>query len=158
MRALIRAALTAAILAPAVGVAQSAEIRVLAVRAPEAALRGIATDFARESGHQVTLTIDSSAAVLERIKANEVYDAIIIAEPVMDQLDRQGLVNPETRERLAKTGDTPLPDAQMPETYEAALMSDGAAVEAARAFIRYLASPDARPRWSAAKLEPLADH
>jgi ABC-type molybdate transport system substrate-binding protein len=158
MRGLVRTVLTASMLLSLAGMAQAAEIRVLAVRAPEAALRGIAMDFARESGHQVLLTVDSPAAVLEKIKANEVYDAIVIAETAMDQLDRQGLVNPETRERLAKTGDTPLPDAQMPETYEAALMSDGAAVEAARAFIRYLASPDARPRWSAAKLEPLADH
>jgi hypothetical protein len=37
-------------------------------------------------------------------------------------------------------------------------MSDGAVPEAARAFIRFLASPDARPKWVAAKLEPLADH
>jgi ABC-type molybdate transport system substrate-binding protein len=158
MRALVRAALIAATLLPVPGMALAADIRVLAVRAPEAALRGIATDFARESGHQVIFTIDSPAAVLEKIEANEVYDAIVIAETAMDQLDKHGLVNPETRERLAKTGDTPLPDAQTPETYEAALMSDGASVEAARAFIRYLASPDARPRWSAAKLVPLADH
>ena len=30
--------------------------------------------------------------------------------------------------------------------------------EAARAFIRFLAGPDARAKWLAARLEPLADH
>ena len=33
-------------------------------------------------------------------------------------------------------------------------MSDGSEPEAARAFIRYLASPEARAQWLAAKLEP----
>ena len=37
-------------------------------------------------------------------------------------------------------------------------MSDGSVPEAARAFIRFLADPDARAKWLAARLEPLADH
>jgi hypothetical protein len=37
-------------------------------------------------------------------------------------------------------------------------MSDGAVPLAARAFIHFLSSPDARAKWLAAKLEPLADH
>jgi hypothetical protein len=37
-------------------------------------------------------------------------------------------------------------------------MSDGAVPEAARAFIQFLASPEARARWLAARLEPLSDH
>jgi hypothetical protein len=36
-------------------------------------------------------------------------------------------------------------------------MSDGSVPEAARAFIRFLASAEARAQWGAAKLEPLAD-
>jgi Bacterial extracellular solute-binding protein len=47
---------------------------------------------------------------------------------------------------------------QVSTTYEGALMSDGAVPEAARAFIRFLAGPDARAKWLAARLEPLADH
>ena len=54
-------------------------------------------------------------------------------------------------------GPVPAP-LQIVTTYEGGLMSDGAVPEAARAFIRFLASPDARPKWVAAKLEPLADH
>ena len=56
----------------------------------------------------------------------------------MDQLDKQGIVNPESRVRLA---------AQRPTVYQGALMSDGAVPEAAREFIRYLASPEARDKW-----------
>ncbi len=50
------------------------------------------------------------------------------------------------------------PQLQINTAYEGALMSDGALPEATRAFLRFLASPDARPRWVAAKLEPLSDH
>ncbi len=46
---------------------------------------------------------------------------------------------------------------QIATSYEGALMSDGAVPEAARAFIRFLAGPEARAKWVAAKLEP-ADH
>jgi molybdate transport system substrate-binding protein len=47
---------------------------------------------------------------------------------------------------------------QIATTYEGALMSDGAVPLAARAFIHFLSSPEARAKWVAAKLEPLADH
>jgi molybdate transport system substrate-binding protein len=256
MRAFVRNMLIASMLTPLVGMADAAEIRLLAVRAPEAAIRALAADFAKESGHQVVFTIGSPATVMQKIKTNEVHDVVIVSEPAMDQLDRDGLVNPESRARLANTGigvvvregaappDVSTPDAfkqallaaksivygdvfpntsgekvekilaaagildalkpklrivsghansqpmiakgeielglynlseiaedkgvklvgpvpaplQLFTTYEAALMSDGSVVEAARAFIQFLASPDARPRWAAARLAPLADH
>ena len=50
------------------------------------------------------------------------------------------------------------PPLQITTTYEGALMSDGAVPEAARAFIRFLASAEARDQWVAAKLEPLPGH
>jgi molybdate transport system substrate-binding protein len=235
--------------------ARAADIRVLAVRAPEVAIRNLAADFAKETGHQVIFTIGSPAVVMQKIKANEVHDAVIVSEPAMDLLDRDGIVNPESRVRLANTGigvavrdGAPLPDLSTPDafkqallaaksivygdvlpnqsgekvekilgqlgildalrpkirivsghansqpliakgeielglynlseipegkgvklagpvpaplqlltTYEGALMSDGSVPEAARAFIRFLASADARDRWIAARLEPVAD-
>jgi len=256
MRALVRTVLIASTLMSCAGMAAAAEVRVLAVRAPEAAIRALAADFAKENGHQIMFTIGSPAAVMQKIRANEIHDAVIVAEPAMDELDKAGIVNPESRVRLSATGigvvvreGGPVPDVSTPEafkqallaakslvygdvfpnssgekvekilaaagildslkpklkivsghansqpmiakgeiemglynlseipdgkgiklagpvpaplqlvtTYEAALMSDGSAVEATRAFIHFLASPEARPRWSAARLEPLADH
>jgi ABC-type glycerol-3-phosphate transport system substrate-binding protein len=46
---------------------------------------------------------------------------------------------------------------QVTTSYEGALMSDGSVPEAARAFIRFLANPEARTKWVAARLEPLAE-
>ena len=105
MRGLVRRIVTiAATLISVAGMARAAEVRVLAVRAPEVALRNLAADFAKETGHQVVFTIGSPAVVMQKIKANEVHDAVIVSEPAMDQLDREGIVNPESRVRLANTG------------------------------------------------------
>jgi ABC-type molybdate transport system substrate-binding protein len=139
----------AAVLMSLTGMAAAVEVRVLGVDAVEQAVRAVAADFARETGHQVVFTIAPPAVVMEKITANETHDAVIVSEPAMDQLDRDGIVNPESRVRLAKDG---------PTTYEGGLMTDGSVPEAARAFIRFLAEPDARAKWIAAKLEPLADH
>src|SRR3989442_1143075 len=46
---------------------------------------------------------------------------------------------------------------QVTTSYEGAVMSDGSEPQAARAFIRFLASPEARAKWLGARLEPPAD-
>jgi molybdate transport system substrate-binding protein len=239
------------------GMAIADDIRVLSVGAVQHAVKALAADFGKESGHRVVLTIGSPAVVMQKIKDGEVFDAVIVSEPAMDVLDKEGVVNPESRVRLANTGmgvavrsGAPVPDLSTPEafkqavltaksvvygdpalpnqsgekaekilakagildalkpklrivpgqaasqemiakgeielgfynvseipedkglklagpvppplqistTYEGGLMSDGAVPLAARAFIHFLSSPDARAKWLAAKLEPLADH
>ncbi|HEY1363825.1 MAG TPA: substrate-binding domain-containing protein [Xanthobacteraceae bacterium] len=236
------------------GMTRADEVRVLSVGAVQNAIRTLAADFAKESGHRIVFTIGAPALVMQKIKAGEVHDAIIVSEPAMDALDRDGLVNPESRARLAAAGlgvavraGAPLPDLatvdafkqallnarsivygdpgipdqsgekaerllagagildvlrpkirvvpgqaqsqdmiakgevelglynaseipagkgvqfagpvpaplQVLTTYEGALMSEGSVPEAARDFIEFLASEDARAKWVAARLEPL---
>jgi ABC-type molybdate transport system substrate-binding protein len=149
MLACARIASVAAMLASFAGMAAAAEIRVLSAEALAPALGSLAADFTRENGHAVVFTTAPPAQVMQKIAANEVHDAVIVSEPAMDQLDRDGIVNPESRVRLVADGAT---------TYEGALMSDGSVPEAARAFIRFLASADARDRWAAARLEPVPEH
>ncbi|HEY7664984.1 MAG TPA: substrate-binding domain-containing protein [Xanthobacteraceae bacterium] len=257
MRSCARLACIALMLLSLAGAATADEVRVLSVGAVQNAVRVLAADFARESGHHVQLTVGSPVVVMQKIKDGAVFDAVIVSEPAMDGLDRDGIVNPESRVRLASTGlgvavrdGAPLPDLSTPEafkaallaansivygdpalpnqsgekaqkvlaqaglldalkdklrvvpgqaasqeliakgeiemglynvseipegkgvklagpvpaplqiatTYEGALMSEGAVPEAARAFIRFLAEPDARAKWVAARLEPLAEH
>ena len=256
MRSFGRIASIAVMLVSLAGIAAAADIRVLSVGAVQNAVKELAAEFDHETGHRVVLTIASPAVVTQKIKDGEVYDAVIVSEPAMDRLDKEGIVNPESRVPLGKTGmgvavraGTPLPDLSTPEAfkqallgaksvvygdptlpnqsgekaerilvqaglldalkprlrivpgqatsqeliakgevqmglyniseipegkglayagpvpkllqiatnYEGALMSDGAVPEAARAFIRFLASPDARGKWLAARLEPPAD-
>ena len=253
MRTFGRNACIAVTLISLTGMAGAADIRVLSVGAVQHAVKELATEFGNETGHKVILTVASPVVITQKIKNGEVFDAVIVSEPAMDRMDKEGVVNPESRVALAKTGmgvavraGAPLPDLSTPEAfkqallaaksvvygdpalpnqsgekaerilvqagildalkprlkivpgqaasqeliakgevemgfyniseipedkglafagpvpallqigtnYEAALMSDGAVPEAARAFIRYLASHDARAKWIAAKLEP----
>src|SRR5262249_52367336 len=48
--------------------------------------------------------LGSPAIVTQKIKDGEVFDAVIVSEPAMDRLDKEGVVNPESRVPLAKTG------------------------------------------------------
>jgi molybdate transport system substrate-binding protein len=256
MRTLRRTVLIAATLVSLASMAGAADIRVLSVEAVQNAVRILAADFNKETGNQVILTIVPPAAAMQKIKAGDTFDALITSEAAMDELDRDGMVNPESRVRLANGGfgiavrtaapalDLSTPEAfkqallsaasivygdptlpnesgekaerilakagilatlkpklrivaglsagqemiakgevamglydigdiaegrgitfagpvpaplQISTSYEGALMSDGAEPEAARAFIRFLASPDASAQWLAARLEPLGD-
>ena len=256
MRSFGRIASIAVTLISVASMAGAADIRVLSVGAVQHAVKELAAEFGNETGHKVILTVASPAVVTQKIKDGEVFDAVIVSEPAMDRLDQDGVVNPESRVPLAKTGmgvavraGAPLPDLSTPEafkqallaaksvvygdptlpnqsgekaerilvqagildalksrlkivpaqaasqeliakgevemglynvseipegkglafagpvpaplqittSYEGALMSDGAEPQAARAFIRFLASPEARAKWVAARLEPLAE-
>src|SRR5262249_44813397 len=129
------------------GTAHAANINVLSAAAVQDVVRQLATDFAKETGHQVFFLSPLSFDAPQFLDpdAKVIPDAVIATEAILDQLDKDGMVNPESRVRLAADGTT---------TYEGALMSDGGVVEAARAFIEFLASPDARDAWIAGKLEP----
>jgi molybdate transport system substrate-binding protein len=257
MRAFGQTVSIAAVLVSLAGMAAAADIRVLSVGAVQNAVRPLAAEFSKETGHKIVFTVGSPAVVAQKLKDGETFDAVIVSEPAMDRLDNEGVVNPESRVRLANTGigvavraGAPVPNLSTPDafkqallaaksvvygdpalpnqsgekaeqilakaglldalkgklritpgqaegqdliakgevemglynlseipegkglkiagpvpvplqlatTYEGALMSDGAVPEAARAFIRFLAEPDARAKWIAAKLEPFADH
>jgi molybdate transport system substrate-binding protein len=257
MRAFGRTISIAAVLVSLAGMAAAADIRVLSVGAVQNAVRPLAADFSKDTGHKIVFTVGSPAVVVQKLKDGEIFDAVIVSEPAMDRLDKEGIVNPESRVRLATTGigvavragapapnlatpdafkqallaaksvvygDPTLPNqsgekaeqilakagildamkpklrivpgqaesqdliangevemglynlSEIPEsrglkiagpvpaplqlatTYEGALMSDGSVPQAAREFIRFLSDPDARAKWLAARLEPLADH
>ena len=257
MRAFGRTISITAVLVSLAGMAAGADIRLLSVGAVQNAVRPLAADFSKDTGHKIVFTVGSPAVVAQKIKDGEIFDAVIVSEPAMDRLDKEGIVNPESRVRLANTGigvavragapapnlatpdafkqallaaksvvygDPTLPNqsgekaeqilakagildalkpklrivpgqaesqdliakgevemglynlSEIPEgkglkiagpvpaplqiatTYEGALMSDGSVPQAAREFIRFLSEPEARAKWLAAKLEPLADH
>ena len=150
MRMFARIAFAVVMVAALAGASRPATINVLSAPAVQEVVRQLAADFAKETGHQVFFLSPLSFAAPTFLDqdAKVTPDAVITTEPIMDQLDKDGMVNPESRVRLAADGTT---------TYEGALMSDGGVPEAAREFIRFLASADARAAWIAGKLEPLSD-
>ena len=130
MRVFARTVAIAAVLISFAGMAAAAEIRVLSVGAVQHAVRNLVAEFEKETGHRIVLSVSSPAIAMQKIKAGEVHDAVIVSEPAMDQLDRDGIVNPESRVRLASTGlgvaireGAPLPDLSSPESFKLALLA-----------------------------------
>jgi molybdate transport system substrate-binding protein len=130
MRFIRRIASVAATLMSLTSMAGAADIRVVSVGAVQNAVRDLAAEFGKETGNHVVLTIAAPAIVMQKIKEGEIYDVAIVSEPAMDRLDKEGVVNPESRVPLAKTGmgvavraGAPLPDLSTPEAFKQALLA-----------------------------------
>src|SRR6516162_304853 len=65
----------------------AADIRVLSVGAVQNAVRTLVAQHEKDSGQRVVLTVGSPAVVLQKIKAGEIFDALIASEGAMDELD-----------------------------------------------------------------------
>ena len=124
MRGLGRSITIAVVLVSLTGMARGAEVRVLSVGAVQNAVKSLAADFAKETAHQIVFTIGSPAIVMQKIKDGETYDAVIVSEPAMDLLDREGTVNPETVSGgVAVRAGAPTPDLSTPEAFKQALLA-----------------------------------
>ena len=74
------------------GMALAADIRVLSVEEAQDPVRALGSEFKKETGQEVDLTISSAAALMAKLKAGETFDALIASEAAMDELDGEGLV------------------------------------------------------------------
>jgi molybdate transport system substrate-binding protein len=113
----------------AAGAAAAAEVRALSVGSVQVAVKALATDFAKETGHKVTLTVVTPSDIPQKL-ANATYDMIICSIPAMDALDKAGSIKPGSRSPLARVGigvmareGAPLPDVSTPEAFKKALLA-----------------------------------
>lgn len=105
MRSVCRrlAFVAAAMLATAADAA-AAEIRIVNANALTIAMREIAANFTKETGHQVTFTGVSPGLVDQRIKAGEVYDIVINAAASMEAYEKEGRLRAGSRRPFARVG------------------------------------------------------
>jgi molybdate transport system substrate-binding protein len=82
----------------------AAEIKVLNANALTIAMKEIAADFTKETGHQVSFVGVSPGLVEQRIKAGEVYDLVITATESAAAFERDGKWRAGTRRPLARVG------------------------------------------------------
>jgi molybdate transport system substrate-binding protein len=112
-----------------IGLAGAAEVRVLSVGAVQVALKNLAADFSKETGHQVTFSIASPVVVERKLAAGEVHDVVILSAPAMDDLDKAGGVQAGSRMPLARVGigvsvreGSDVPDISTPEAFKRTLL------------------------------------
>ena len=84
--------------------ASAAEIKVLNANALTIAMKELAADFTKETGHQVSFVGVSPGLVDQRIKAGEVYDIIINATASVEAFEKEGSWRAGTRRPLARVG------------------------------------------------------
>src|SRR5262249_51118388 len=96
--------LIAAALLASAAVCAAAEIKVVNANALTIAMKEIAANFTKETGHQVSFTGVSPGQVDQRIRAGEVYDIVINATASMAAYETEGRLRTGSRRPLARVG------------------------------------------------------
>jgi molybdate transport system substrate-binding protein len=104
MRCIHRAASTVAALLALTASVAAAEIKVLSANALSIAEKALGEAFTKETGHQVAFMFGSPGQVLDRLKAGETYDLVIMPSGAAASLDLEGKWRAETRRPLARVG------------------------------------------------------
>jgi molybdate transport system substrate-binding protein len=86
------------------GMAQAADIKVLASNALKEAYLELVPAFEKATEHKVATTWAGTNDILKRMAAGETYDLVIMAGPSLDKLIEQGKIVPGSRIDLAKSG------------------------------------------------------
>jgi molybdate transport system substrate-binding protein len=90
-------------LAPSRG-AQAAEIKVLSSTALKAAMEELAPQFERATEYKLAITYGPSAGLKPRIEAGEPFDLALITPASIDELIKQGRIEPGSRYNIGRTG------------------------------------------------------
>jgi molybdate transport system substrate-binding protein len=102
MRSRLIVAAAALLLFP--GIAQNAEIKLLASGAIKDAYLELLPEFEKESGHKVVASWSSTTDIQKRVAAGEVADLVILGNSGTEQLIKQGKLVAGSRAIFAKSG------------------------------------------------------
>lgn len=104
MRPVCSTFIAAAMCSALVAEAAAVEIKVVNANALTIAMKEIAANFTKETGHQVTFTGVSPGRVDQRVRAGEVYDVIINAVASVEAYEKEGRLRAGSRHPLARVG------------------------------------------------------
>ncbi|MGE5523217.1 MAG: molybdate ABC transporter substrate-binding protein [Rhodospirillaceae bacterium] len=83
---------------------QAAEIRVYSGGAPQEALKVLAPEFERATGHRLAFTYGVVGEIRKRLGAREKADVILLPVPLMDSMEKANAVRPGSRILLSRVG------------------------------------------------------
>lgn len=92
----------AAAISLAAAYAQAAELRVFVGGALAETVTKIGTEFARTSGHKMEFVSDTTGALINKLKAGETADVIVVTETAIDGLQKDGALAEGTRTNLVR--------------------------------------------------------
>lgn len=104
-------------------------IKVLTGGAYKAVVLAAVPAFEGDTGNRVTVVNDTVGALLRRIDGGEAFDVVIVTPAALDELARQGRIDPDARTDLAKVGvgvmvkaGTPVPDVGTVDAFKRAVL------------------------------------
>jgi len=109
--------------------AKAVQIRVYSGGAPRVAVKGLAPEFERASGHRLALTFDGVAPLRARLASGEKADVILLPAPMLAAMDEAGALRPGSRTEIARSAlgvvvrrGAAAPDISTPEAVRKALL------------------------------------
>jgi molybdate transport system substrate-binding protein len=93
-----------AIMLAGIASAAAAEIKVFSTGAFKEALGALAPTFEKSSGHTVVAIPGNTEEIIKRLSAGETLDIVIAPVPLIDQMMQRGVLIPESRVDVAKSG------------------------------------------------------
>ena len=110
--------------------ANSAELRILAVRAIAIVLQEIGPQFEQQTGYKLVVTSDLGAGLIRRIDAGEPFDIFTGTPAQLDGLIKAGKLAADTRTALVRSGigvevraGTPKPDISTKDAFVRTLLA-----------------------------------
>ncbi len=111
--------------------AQGAEIKVFVGGAMTETVSKIGADFAKSSGHKMEFVSDTTGALVNKLKAGEKADVIVVTEAAIDGLQKDGTLVQGSRTPLVralvgvgvKAGSATAPDLSSVDAFKRALLA-----------------------------------
>src|SRR5215470_10430089 len=82
--------------------AQAADLKVFVGGAMTETVSKIGAEFARSSGHKLDFVSDTTGALLNKLKAGEKADVIVVTEAAIDGLQKDGALTDGSRTPLVR--------------------------------------------------------
>src|SRR5512145_1634490 len=82
--------------------AQGAELRIFVGGAMTETVSKIGADFARTSGHKLDFVSDTTGALVNKLKAGEKADVVVVTEVAIDGLQKDGALAQGSRTPLVR--------------------------------------------------------
>lgn len=118
------------LLAQAAAGVNAAELKVASALAMSPALKALAGQFERDSGHKLVFDFGTAGQVKGRVEAGDSVDLVITAASAIEDLIKQGKIATGSRVDIAKVGigvavrsGAPKPDISSTESFKSALLA-----------------------------------
>jgi molybdate transport system substrate-binding protein len=111
------------------GPAGAAELNVIAAGAVRGIIGGMIDDYSRQTGLKINLIVGPTGMLRNAIASGKPADLVIVAAPLMEDMEKAGAITPQSRVDLGRVGmgvvvreGTPSPDISTPEAVKQALI------------------------------------